>query len=76
MPRAIFITGEATIELQEVPKPVPADNEILVRVHAAGLNPADCTYRMLFPMRTHKYPRRREGRAFPLATGAGDHARV
>jgi NADPH:quinone reductase-like Zn-dependent oxidoreductase len=33
------------LQLREIPKPIPADNEILVRVSAASLNPADETYR-------------------------------
>jgi len=29
------------LEIQEIEKPVPADDELLVRVHAASVNPAD-----------------------------------
>ncbi|MDP9318364.1 MAG: NAD(P)-dependent alcohol dehydrogenase, partial [Actinomycetota bacterium] len=29
------------LELREVDKPVAKDEELLVRVHAAGVNPAD-----------------------------------
>jgi NADPH:quinone reductase-like Zn-dependent oxidoreductase len=29
------------LQLREVEKPVPGDNEVLVKVHAAGVNPAD-----------------------------------
>lgn len=32
------------LKLEELPKPVPADNEVLVRVHAAALNPLDWHY--------------------------------
>ncbi|MDF7776015.1 NADP-dependent oxidoreductase [Sphingomonas sp. AOB5] len=33
--------GPQVAELREVPRPEPGPNEILVRVHAAGLNPVD-----------------------------------
>ena len=33
--------GPEKTSLAEVPRPTPADDEILVRVHAAGLNPVD-----------------------------------
>ena len=29
------------LRLEEVPKPVPKDDEVLVKVHAASVNPAD-----------------------------------
>ena len=32
------------LEIGEVAKPVPADNEVLVRVHAAAVNPLDWHY--------------------------------
>ena len=31
----------AVLQSREIPKPVIADNEVLVRVRAAGVNPAD-----------------------------------
>src|SRR5687767_909509 len=31
----------AVLKLEEIAKPVPADDELLVKVHAAALNPAD-----------------------------------
>ncbi len=34
----------AAITIEQVPIPVPADNELLVRVHAAGVNPLDWHY--------------------------------
>ena len=33
--------GPDVLEYVDVPKPVPADNEVLVKVKAAGINPAD-----------------------------------
>lgn len=34
-----------SLRLEEVPVPVPADDEVLIRVHAASVNPIDRTYR-------------------------------
>jgi NADPH:quinone reductase-like Zn-dependent oxidoreductase len=31
-----------TLRLEEVPKPVPGDDEVLLRVRAASVNPLDC----------------------------------
>ncbi len=39
--RAYCYGGTAALEIEHVPKPVPADGEMLVRVHAAGVNPLD-----------------------------------
>ena len=33
------------LQLREIAKPVPQDNEVLVQVRAASVNPADETYR-------------------------------
>src|SRR5215813_3552779 len=33
--------GAENLQLQEIEKPTPADNEVLVRVRAASVNPAD-----------------------------------
>jgi NADPH:quinone reductase len=35
------VLGEAGVELRDLPKPVPAPNEVLIRVRAASLNRAD-----------------------------------
>ena len=37
------------LELREVAKPTPKDNEVLVRVHAATVNPADWHMRRFKP---------------------------
>jgi len=33
------------LQLKEVPKPVPRDNEVLIKVHATTVNRTDCGYR-------------------------------
>src|SRR5882762_5831527 len=33
--------GPSAMELRDVPEPSPGDGEVLIRVHAAGLNPID-----------------------------------
>lgn len=33
------------LQLQEVPKPTPKENEVLVKVHAAVVGPSDCAFR-------------------------------
>ena len=46
--KAIVITrpgGPEVLELQERPRPVPAPHQVLVRVHAAGLNRSDIALR-------------------------------
>ncbi|MEK6610256.1 MAG: alcohol dehydrogenase catalytic domain-containing protein, partial [Gemmatimonadota bacterium] len=47
--RAIFIAkagGPEVLELRDAEQPAPAEGEILVRVHAAGVNRADVLQRM------------------------------
>ena len=36
--------GPEVLQLESMPKPVPADDEVLVKVHAASLNPLDWHY--------------------------------
>lgn len=38
------------LELKEIDKPVPGDDEVLVRVHAASMNTADLDYLRGFPL--------------------------
>src|SRR2546421_2550848 len=33
------------LQLKEVAKPTPKDNEVLIKVHAAVVGPADCAFR-------------------------------
>src|SRR6202045_450528 len=35
------VVGEKGLEIRDVPRPTPKPNEVLVRVHAAGLNRAE-----------------------------------
>ncbi|KAK5695564.1 hypothetical protein LTR17_024581 [Elasticomyces elasticus] len=43
--KALVLNAEArTAHLQSVPRPSPAPNELLIRVHAIGLNPIDPLY--------------------------------
>jgi len=37
--------GAANLKFEDIEKPTPVDNEVLVRVHAASVNPADGIYR-------------------------------
>lgn len=37
--------GPEVLQLEEIPKPQPGPGQILVRVHAAGINPVDCYIR-------------------------------
>ena len=52
------------LQLQEVAKPVPKDNEVLVKVYAAAVGPADCAFRkgdpflvkIIYGLRKPKHP--------------------
>ena len=57
--------GPDVLKLEEVPTPKPAAGEVLVRIHAAGVNPYD-TY-----MRAGTYPRRPPLPYTPGSDGAG-----
>src|SRR3984893_14103693 len=57
--RAFVLTrygGPDATELREVPEPQPGPREILVRVHAAGLNPVDYKIREGKLKGIHRYP--------------------
>ncbi len=43
--------GPEVLSLTKIEKPVPNDNQVLVKVRAASLNPLDLTIRGLWPMR-------------------------
>src|SRR5437016_5026570 len=67
--------GPEALELADLPEPKPRDDEILVRVHAAGMNPIE--WKLLRGdfrfMARGKFPRR-AGSEFAgrvVATGAG-----
>jgi NADPH:quinone reductase-like Zn-dependent oxidoreductase len=53
------------LELQEIPKPTPAEDQVLIRVHAASVNPYDWHFlrgapsfiRLFVGMRRPKFPR-------------------
>lgn len=52
------------LQLQEVAKPVPKDNEVLVKVYAAAVGPSDCAFRkgdpflirLIYGLRKSRYP--------------------
>jgi NADPH:quinone reductase-like Zn-dependent oxidoreductase len=41
--------GPDVLSVQDVPRPVPADDEVLVRVHATTVNRTDCGFRSATP---------------------------
>ena len=48
--RALFAASGGALEWRSVPRPQPDDNEVLIRVHAAGVNRADLLQRRgLYP---------------------------
>jgi len=58
--------GPEVLEVRDIPAPVPGPGEVLVRVHAAAINPKDALVRL------GKF-RRMSGSDFPKLTGL-DHA--
>jgi NADPH:quinone reductase-like Zn-dependent oxidoreductase len=42
--KAIVYGPSSTLHLAEIEKPAPADNEVLIRVRAASVNPLDCHF--------------------------------
>jgi len=65
--KAIICTKYGTpdvLELKDVAKPIPKNNEILIKVHAAVVGPADCAFRkgdpfivkIIYGLRQPKYP--------------------
>src|SRR5512133_3853138 len=46
--------GPDVLRLEDVPRPVPGPNELLIRVHAASVNPVD--WKMRQGMINHRLP--------------------
>jgi NADPH:quinone reductase-like Zn-dependent oxidoreductase len=52
------------LQFQEIAKPTPKDNEVLIKIHATSAGPADCAFRkgdpfivkLMFGLRKPKYP--------------------
>src|SRR5437764_7271982 len=43
--------GPEILKIEEIEKPVPNDNQLLIRVRAASVNPLDLTIRGAWPLR-------------------------
>ena len=54
--------GAGNLVLEEAPRPVAGDGELLIRVHAAAVNPWDCAVRAGYVTKYYTY-------AFPLILG-------
>jgi NADPH2:quinone reductase len=54
------------LQLGDLPKPAPAAGEVLVRVHASGVNPSDVKMRLGTSSATNEFPR-----IIPHSDGAG-----
>lgn len=67
------------MQIQEVPDPVPGQGQVLVRLHAAGVNPVDCYIRSgLYSQQAHlPYTPGLDGAGVIEAIGSGvSHRRV
>src|ERR1700687_5430964 len=60
------------LELQEVAKPVPKEHELLIRVHAAAVTPADIVFREGKPLLVRFFTGLRRPRRIPGVEFAGD----
>jgi NADPH:quinone reductase-like Zn-dependent oxidoreductase len=44
-----FHGGSEKLMQETIPRPVPMNNEVLIKVHFGGVNPADWKFRAGFP---------------------------
>ncbi len=60
------------LQLRDVPKPVPENNEVCVKTHATAVSPADCAFREGKPLITRAFTGLRKPRVILGAVLAGD----